>query len=585
MNAPLRTASISAALGLIGAALAGCSFPTDLFDSTGSGEPGAPVLTLAEVDTDVPEAGPELVGPMVAMVEASGDEGPGDFGAAILIGRSPEGIRLITARHVVTTGRDLRSRQLRVYRDIGVRFWFDSERSHRARPQMLDENLDLAVVLVPDTEALRQSLQKLPFDLEIVLRRVRSPLALQRHDGLFTIGNPNEIPWYSAPFDPDRVLTVTDDAIEFRSGFIAKGHSGGALFSQDWYLVGMITHDRPPGGRALRIDRILERLHERSVVADLATPVPPPETAPAFRDCDDIRTITLVHDNKPLAVDARVCPEMAALPGGEFQMGARADEKGKSIYNEEPRHLVSVPPFAIGTHEVTIAEYQFFMEETGRIAAQGCEVWNKGSWEDAGNKNWRDPGFPQDHRSPVVCVSWPEAEAYAAWLSERTGERYRLPTEAEWEYAARAGTATRFWWGDHLAEGKANCLNCGRLWDANTPAPVGRFEPNFFGLHDMSGNVWEWVADCWHKSYAGAPETGAPWTDQGGEGAEPSDCSRRVQRGGAWLERAETLRSANRLQDSAKNRKSSVGFRVARDLAPDQGDRLATVSTSSPKKH
>jgi formylglycine-generating enzyme required for sulfatase activity len=597
MSAWERTASLSAALGPIGAALLGCSFPVDLFDPTASEQPGVPVLTLAEVDTEVPEPGPELVNPLIAMVAAVDDDRPAAFGAAILVGRSHEGVRLITAQHVVTDGIDLRTGLLRVRQNISVRFWFDPERSHRAAPEIPDPDLargeaakqqvafDLAVLHVPDTDALQQSFQKLPFDLDIVLRRVRSPLALERHDGLFTIGNPNEIAWYSAPFDPERVLKVDDDTIEFRSGYIATGHSGGALFSQDWYLVGMITDDQAPGGRALRIDRVLERLHDAGVAVDVATPAPPPAPARTFRDCDDVRSITLIHDNKQIQVEAHVCPEMAALPGGEFQMGARPDEKGKSVYNEEPRHPVSVPPFAIGTREVTIAEYQFFMEETGRTAAKGCEIWNKGSWEKAGNKDWRDPGFPQEHRSPVVCVSWPDAEAYAAWLSQRTGEPYRLPSEAEWEYAARAGTATRFWWGDHLADGKANCLNCGRLWDADKPAPAGKFVPNFFGLQDMNGNVWEWVGDCWHKSYVGAPKDGDPWTEQGGEGAELGDCSRRVQRGGSWLERDDTLRSANRLQDNPDNRKSSVGFRVARDLAPDQGDRVATVSSSSPKKH
>ena len=582
MSAPARTASLSAALGLIGIALLGCSVPADLFDRTGSDGPGAPVLTLAEVDTEVPEPGPELVNPLIAMVAV---DDVGDFAAAIIVGRDSKGVRLITARHVVAGGVDLRTRELLVYRNLTVRFWFDQEHSYAAQPEILDQNLDLAVLFVPETDALRQSFQKLPFDFAIALQRVRSPLTLQRHDGLFTIGNPNEIPWYSAPFDPDRVLTVKDDTIEFRSGFIAHGHSGGALFSQDWYLVGMITDDEPPGGQALRIDRVLERLHGQNVAVDLAAPMPPPEPARVFRDCQETRTITLVHDNKPIVIDTHVCPEMAALPGGGYQMGARPDERGKAVYNEEPRHPVSVPPFAIGTHEITIAEYQFFMQETGRTSAQSCQVWNKGSWEKASNKDWRDPGFPQDPRSPVVCVSWGEAQAYAAWLSGITGQTYRLPSEAEWEYAARAGTATRFWWGDGPAEGKANCLNCGRLWDADKPAPVGKFVPNFFGLHDMNGNVWEWVADCWHKSYVGAPEDGKAWIDQSGEAAEPGDCSRRVQRGGAWLERDDNLRTANRLQESAENRKSSVGFRVARDLAPDQGDRVATVSTFSPRKH
>ena len=201
MSAPARTASLSAALGLIGIALLGCSVPADLFDRTGSDGPGAPVLTLAEVDTEVPEPGPELVNPLIAMVAV---DDVGDFAAAIIVGRDSKGVRLITARHVVAGGVDLRTRELLVYRNLTVRFWFDQEHSYAAQPEILDQNLDLAVLFVPETDALRQSFQKLPFDFAIALQRVRSPLTLQRHDGLFTIGNPNGISWYSAPFDPDR---------------------------------------------------------------------------------------------------------------------------------------------------------------------------------------------------------------------------------------------------------------------------------------------------------------------------------------------------------------------------------------------
>jgi formylglycine-generating enzyme required for sulfatase activity len=582
VRAPVRITALLVALGLIGPTLLSCS----LAGRQKSERPVGPVLTLTESVTEVPEPGPELLNPLIAMVEAIDDQGPSDIGSAIVVARDAEGVRLITARHVVIVKGSFPPR---MYRDVSVKFWFDQEHSYRAQPtELLDPDLDLAVLFVANTEALQASFRLLKFDFDILFQRLRSPRALQLHDGLFTIGNPNGIPWYSAPFEPDRVLTVTDDAINFRSGFIAHGDSGGGLFSQDWYLLGMITADQPPGGRALRIDQILERLHGQGVPVDLITPVPPPPPASAFRDCDDVKKLRLVHDNKAMIVDAHVCPEMAALPGGEFRMGARPDEKGKALYNEDPRHPVSLRPFAIGKYEVTVAEYQFFVEETGHISATGCQVWTEGSWERAANKDWRDPGFPQDHRSPVVCVSWADAQAYAAWLGERTGKAYRLASEAEWEDAARAGTATRFWWGDHVADGKANCLDCGRLWDAEKPAPVGQFVPNFLGLYDMNGNVWEWVADCWHNSYSGAPPNGVAWTDQDGEGAEPGDCSKRVQRGGSWLKRSDALRSANRQQDGAGNRNSSVGFRVACDLEPDPADhgaRVATDSVCSPRKH
>jgi formylglycine-generating enzyme required for sulfatase activity len=158
-------------------------------------------------------------------------------------------------------------------------------------------------------------------------------------------------------------------------------------------------------------------------------------------------------------------------------------------------------------------------------------------------------------------VNWDDANAYAAWLSRITGKHYRLLSEAEWEYAARAWTQTRYWWGDHLPPGRAACDGCGSLWDLRRAAPVGRFPANGFGLHDVHGNVWEWVEDCWHENYVGAPTDGRAW-----EGADDGGCERRMMRGGSSVTQPETLRAANRLRENPSHRKNDVGFRVAREL-------------------
>lgn len=249
----------------------------------------------------------------------------------------------------------------------------------------------------------------------------------------------------------------------------------------------------------------------------------------------------------------------ASIDRFEFVMGARPDEQGK-YPNEEPEHPVTIRrDFAVGKYEVTRAQFAAFVEATGFDAENGCQIWASGFEKDR-KKSWRDPGFPQQPDMPVVCVDWFDAKAYVEWLRQRTGQPYRLLSEAEWEYAARAWTATRYWWGDHFAEGRANCSDCGSVWDLDRTAPVGGFVPNFFGLYDMNGNVWEWVEDCWHESYEGAPDDGSAWVE--------GECKRRTLRGGSWVEIRETLRSANRLRNGADNRNNAIGFRVAKDLWP-----------------
>ena len=160
----------------------------------------------------------------------------------------------------------------------------------------------------------------------------------------------------------------------------------------------------------------------------------------------------------------------------------------------------------------------------------------------------------------MINVSWDDAKAYVAWLSKKTGEDYRLLTEAEYEYATRAGTQTAYPWGNDIGKNNANCDGCGSQWDNEQTAPVGSFAPNSFGLYDMVGNVWQWVEDCYHQDYNGAPTDGSAWTT--------GDCDLRVVRGGSWVSNPEFLRSALRGRGSTGGRSYDLGFRVGRTLLP-----------------
>ena len=263
-------------------------------------------------------------------------------------------------------------------------------------------------------------------------------------------------------------------------------------------------------------------------------------------------------------------PEMVVVPAGSFLMGAPADEGGRDD-DEGPVHRVTIgEAFAVGVYEVTRGEYERFVGATGYAAGNRCysyEGWFGGA--DRAGRNWREPGYRQSEEHPVVCVTWEDAQAYVAWLSRESGAPYRLLSEAEWEYVARAGSETAYGWGDAIGENRANCRGCGSRWDNEGTAPVGSFQANGFGLYDVHGNVWEWVLDCWNDNYAGAPTDGSAWT--GG------DCNYRVVRGGSWNYTPRNLRSADRswghasedsLKYSTGGRNSSVGFRVARSLTP-----------------
>ena len=236
--------------------------------------------------------------------------------------------------------------------------------------------------------------------------------------------------------------------------------------------------------------------------------------------------------------DCPECPEMVVVPSGSFMMGS---EEGDD--DEGPVHrVVFARPFAAGVYEVTFDEWD------ACVSGGGCGGYRPG-----------DRGWGRGSR-PVVNVSWEDAQSYVGWLSRKTGKEYRLLSESEWEYVARSGTRTRYWWGGEIGRNRANCNGCGSQWDDEKTAPVGSFSANGFGLHDVHGNVWEWVEDCWNESYRGAPTDGSAW----GAG----NCGRRVLRGGSWGSEPRYLRSAYRSRNSSGLRFSNAGFRVARTLTP-----------------
>lgn len=260
------------------------------------------------------------------------------------------------------------------------------------------------------------------------------------------------------------------------------------------------------------------------------------------------------------------------IPAGHFLMGSPSHEDGR--YDDEgPVHDVAITSFTLSKYDVTRGEFATFVKETGHDAGNSCYTHETGDWESHNGRNWRDPAFRQTDRDPVVCVNWNDIQAYAGWLGRKTGHRYRLPTEAEWEYATRAGTTSARFWGedpdqacayanvadqtarDQIAEASTWDLHNCRDGYAYT-SPVGSFKPNAFGLYDMLGDVWQWTEDCYHKNYKGAPGDGSAWTTD--------TCELHSVRGGAWLIEPENVRSASRVRDYPANRFSSLGFRLVR---------------------
>jgi formylglycine-generating enzyme required for sulfatase activity len=269
---------------------------------------------------------------------------------------------------------------------------------------------------------------------------------------------------------------------------------------------------------------------------------------------------------------------MVVIPAGTFLMGSPQSEPDRDD-NEGPQRRVAIAkPFALGRFELTIDQFAAFVAATGYDAGNACDLWQDGSFDLRPGYSFRKTNFPQTGAHPAPCLSWDDAKAYLAWLSGKTGRAYRLPSEAEWEYAARAGTTARFHFGDNEADycRHGNGVDATALaevpgarakgWDALPcrdghafTAPVGSFAPNAFGLHDTQGNVFEWVEDCWNDGFKDAPTDGSAWL--------AGDCKIRVQRGGAWGYPRTYLRIAVRGRQGQAYRYINAGVRVAREIA------------------
>jgi formylglycine-generating enzyme required for sulfatase activity len=272
----------------------------------------------------------------------------------------------------------------------------------------------------------------------------------------------------------------------------------------------------------------LGRVDEGSTQEGTRSPVPATPDRQEFRDCDG-------------------CPLMTVVPAGSFMMGSTEAERQwavdqgateGSVKPEKPQHLVRIAePFAVSKYEVTFEEWD------ACLAGGGCSGYAPD------DQDWARG------RRPVIKVSWKDANKYTEWLSQKTGEPYRLLSEAEWEYAARAGGERAYWWDG--ADPTPEQANFGR--NVGKTTEVGSYPANPLGLHDTAGNVWEWVADCWNQSYEGAPDDGSAWTS--------GYCSRRVLRGGSWGYDPRFLRSAYRIRNEPDDRSYDFGFRVARTLS------------------
>ena len=313
-----------------------------------------------------------------------------------------------------------------------------------------------------------------------------------------------------------RVLSATAEQVFLRArNSVARASNGDRVPWVSSSLTEDFTFSQPPTAEAS--PPLAREADQVGPSASTVKTAPSSSTMPGetFRDCAE-------------------CPEMVVIPAGEFDMGSN------DIAVEKPIHRVVIGrPIAIGRREITFAEWdQCF-------AAGACKYRPD------------DRGWGRGDR-PVIDVSWDDAKIFLAWLSQKTGRQYRLPTEAEWEYAARAGTASAYWWGRDAGSGLANCDGCGAPGGGSKTTPAGSFRPNGFGLYDTAGNAAEWVEDCWNDSYRGAPKEGGAWT--------AGQCGLRVLRGGSFGSKPALIRSAARFRYDQDVRYFANGFRAARDL-------------------
>lgn len=421
-------------------------------------------------------------------------------------------------------------------------------------PELNAEILQLAQTKVAMYDAYISEMREVPVD-ELWLQQHRRSLGA-RPVRVLTSGNHGVGRLDAKPPDTPQHLTYEKENTLAQARWLALSSDSKQIFVRN--SSEYIQFDQPATMIAA-VREVYDHVRRKTAGAAAISGV---DAGRVFRDCDH-------------------CPLMVVVPAGHFMMGSSAAEKSwaashgttsGSVADEAPQHEVSVRSFALGKYDVTRGEYAAFARATGHAAGDGC-ARDSYTWRKHPELSWQNPGFKQTDRHPVVCVSWLDARAYISWLNGKVKQSsaasdqgpYRLPSESEWEYAARAGTRTKFWWSDDAAAASDHA------WYKDNSAghthPVGLKAANAFGLHDMAGNVWQWTADCYAGSYAGVPtdgrvnETGV--SDPRPEGTH--QCMR-VDRGGSWLFEPWALRSATRERNPIDFRDAYMGFRVARTL-------------------
>jgi formylglycine-generating enzyme required for sulfatase activity len=414
-------------------------------------------------------------------------------------------------------------------------------------PQLNAVLLDLARTKVALYDGYASEMEQLPWDEDYLQQHRRSWGS--RPIRVLTSNNHGVGHLERKPPDTPEHLKYEEEATKAQARWVELSSNAKQIFVPN--SSEYIQFDQPEA-----VVKAIREVHDQ---AGKATAKPPNKSG-AFRNCPE-------------------CPEMVVIPAGHFTMGSSAAEKSwaasqvgsaEGVADEAPQHEVSISSFALGKYDVTRSEYATFVQETGHSAGDGCGG-DSFKWQKQPELTWQNPGFKQTDRDPVVCVSWQDAQAYVGWLNSKvrgkSGESpYRLPAESEWEYAARAGTSTRFWWGDDDAATSAHAWYKGN--SGGHTHPVGLKAANAFGLYDMVGNVWQWTEDCYDNSYASAPGDGrANETPSKDPKANDSHgkCLR-VDRGASWFFRPWALRSATRERNPEDYRDAYMGFRVAKTL-------------------
>jgi formylglycine-generating enzyme required for sulfatase activity len=476
--------------------------------------------------------------PATIRIRADFADNPAEHGFGLIVGERHGKLYAVTAAHVVGPDHDDNPSTPRLApQNISISLVADPDEPVQARLLGSLPVLDLALLTLPAPDF------DLPWrttrttwchrfaygeDVWYIGRRQRWTIPVDRDAGDITQHEP----------DPLGRIQIAMDAVE-------PGSSGAPLIGADG-LLGILIASDGSNATAVAADNIRRFVTHRGAPWQL-------------QRCD--MSASSDQDNgisgselKPLEVfrdrleDGGEGPPMVVIPAGRFMMGSPGQEPGR--FDEEgPQHQVALQSFAIGQTEVTFADYERFAEATGQPLPED-QGWGRGM-------------------RPVINVSWDHANAYADWLSAQTGANYRLPSEAEWEYAARAGTETPFWTGDCIHTDQANYDGnydhdgCGAKTGVfrRQTVPAGTLPANAFGLHEIAGNVWEWVEDCWHDRYDGAPTDGSAWLE-----ANQGECARRVVRGGGWFNDPWLLRSALRNRYFRDERSAVLGFRLARTL-------------------